>query len=78
MAEIGGLVGPKSADAIQDMSKGAAAQRSEGLVGSIIGIVTVIAGGTGVLSEPKSALNSIWQTQEPGSVKEVIKKMLFS
>jgi membrane protein len=74
MEEIGGLVGPKSAAAIRDMLKGAAAQRSEGLVGSIIGIVTLIAGGTGVLSELKSALNSIWRTQEPGSVKEVIKK----
>jgi membrane protein len=74
MEEIGGLVGPKSAAAIQDMLKGAAGRRSEGLVGSIIGIVTLIAGGTGVLSELKSALNSIWRTQEPGSVKEVIKK----
>ena len=74
MAEIGGLVGPKSAAAIQDMLKGAASRRSEGLAGSIIGIVTLIAGGIGVFSELKSALNTIWRTQEPGSVKEVIKK----
>ena len=74
MAEIGGLVGPKSAAAIQDMIKGAASRPSKGIVGSIIGIVTLIAGATGVLSELKSALNTIWRTQEPGNVKEVIKK----
>ena len=74
MAEIGGLVGPKSAAAIQDMIKGAASRPSKGIVRSIIGIVTLIAGATGVLSELKSALNTIWRTQEPGNVKEVIKK----
>ena len=74
MEEIGGLVGPKSAAAIQDMLKGAASRPSKGIVGSIIGIVTLIAGATGVLSELKSALNTIWRTQEPGNVKEVIKK----
>ena len=74
MEEIGGLVGPKSAAAIQDMLKGVASRPSKGIVGSIIGIVTLIAGATGVLSELKSALNTIWRTQEPGNVKEVIKK----
>jgi membrane protein len=74
MEEIGGLVGPKSAAAIQDMLKGAASRPSEGIVASIIGIVTLIAGASGVLSELKSTLNTIWRTQEPGNVKEVIKK----
>jgi membrane protein len=74
MEEIGGLVGPKSAAAIQDMLKGAASRPSKGIVSSIIGIVTLIAGATGVLSELKSALNTIWRTQEPSNVKEVIKK----
>jgi Virulence factor BrkB/Domain of Unknown Function (DUF748) len=41
---------------------------------SIIGIVALIAGASGVLSELKSALNTIWRTQEPGNVKEVVKK----
>jgi hypothetical protein len=74
MDEIGGLVGPKSAAAIQDMLKGAGSRPSKGIVASIIGIVTLIAGASGVLSELKSALNTIWRTQEPGNVKELIKK----
>ena len=72
--EIGGLVGPKSAAAIQDMLKGAASRPSKGILASVIGIVTLIAGASGVLSELKSALNTIWRTQESGNVKEVIKK----
>jgi membrane protein len=74
MEEIGGLVGPKSGAAIQDMLKGAASQSFKGIIGSIIGIVTLIAGAIGVLSELKSTLNTIWQTQEPDNFKEVIKK----
>ncbi len=74
MEEIGGLVGPKSAAAIQDMLKGAASRPSKGIIATIIGIVTLIAGASGVLSELKSALNTIWRTQEPGNVKELIKK----
>jgi membrane protein len=34
----------------------------------------LIAGATGVLSELKSTLNTIWWTQEPGNVKEIIRK----
>ena len=72
--EIGGLVGPKSAAAIRDMLQAAANRPSKGIVATIIGIASLIAGASGVLSELKSALNTIWRTQEPGNVKEVIKK----
>jgi membrane protein len=72
--EIGGLVGPKSAAAIRDMLQAAANRPSKGIVATIIGIVSLIAGASGVLSELKSALNTIWRTQEPGNVKELMKK----
>lgn len=71
--QIAGLVGPKSAAAIQDMLQGAS-RPAKGVVFSIIGIGSLIAGATGVLSELKSALNTIWRTREPGDVKEIIKK----
>lgn len=71
--QIGGLVGAKSAAAIQDMLQ-AANRPAKGIVFSIIGIVSLVAGASGVLSELKSALNSIWRTREPGDVKEIIKK----
>ncbi|MBV8360193.1 MAG: YihY family inner membrane protein [Deltaproteobacteria bacterium] len=74
LEEIGSLVGPKSAAAIQDMVTGAANRPTKGIVASIIGIISLLAGATGVLSELKSTLNTIWRTREPGDVKEVIKK----
>jgi membrane protein len=72
--QIGGLVGTKSAAAIQDMLE-AANRPAKGVVFSIIGIISLIAGATGVLSELKSDLNTIWRTREPGDVKEIVKKI---
>jgi membrane protein len=71
--QIGGLVGTQSAAAIQSMIQ-AANHPSKGIFASAIGIVSLIAGATGVLSELKSALNKIWGTQERGEVKEIAKK----
>ena len=71
--QIGGLVGKQSAAAIQSMIK-AATVHLKGIFASVIGIVSLIAGATGVLSELKSALNKIWRTQEHSDVKEIVKK----
>jgi membrane protein len=71
--QIGGLVGKQSAAAIQSMIQ-AANRPSKGIFASVIAIVSLIAGATGVLSELKSALNKIWRTQERSNVKEIVKK----
>jgi membrane protein len=71
--QIGGLVGKQSAAAIQSMIE-AANRPSKAIFASMIGIVSLIAGATGVLSELKSALNKIWRTQEHSDVKEIVKK----
>ncbi len=71
--QIAGLVGPKSAAAIQDMLQGAH-RPAKGVLFSIIGVLSLLAGASGVLSELKSALNTIWRTHEPGNVKEIVKK----
>jgi len=71
--QIGGLVGKQSAAAIQSMIQ-AANRPSKGILASVIGVVTLIAGAIGALSELKSALNKIWRTQERGDLKEIIKK----
>src|SRR5580704_13452377 len=65
--QIGGLVGKQSAVAIQSMIQ-AAHHSSKGIFASVIGVVSLIAGATGVLSELKSALNQIWRTREPSDV----------
>jgi membrane protein len=71
--QIGGLVGGKSAAMIQSMIQ-AANQSSKGIFASVVGVISLIAGATGVLSELKSALNKIWRTEERGDVKEIVKK----
>jgi membrane protein len=71
--QLGGLVGTQSAAAIQSMIHAAANRLSKGIFASVIGIVSLIAGATGVLSELKSALNKIWRTQERSDVKEFVK-----
>jgi membrane protein len=74
--QIGGLIGKQSAGAIQGMIQ-AADRPSAGIFAGVIGIVSLLAGAIGVLSELKSALNQIWRTQEPGDVKEIIKKNII-
>ena len=71
--QIGGLVGQQSAAAIQGMIR-AAHRPTQGILASVIGIGSLVAGSTGVLSELKSALNTIWRTQERSAVKEIVKK----
>jgi hypothetical protein len=73
VAQIAGLVGKQSAAAIQSMIE-AANRPSKGIFASVIGVVSLIAGATGVLSELKSALNKIWRTEERGDIKEIVKK----
>ena len=71
--QIGGLVGTQSAAAIQSMI--AAANRpAKGIFAGVVGIISLIAGAIGVMSELKSALNKIWRTEESGDVKEIVKK----
>jgi hypothetical protein len=60
----------------QTKSKAAAHRPSQGIVASIIGRVSLLAGATGLLSELKSALNTIWRTREQSDVKEIVNKKI--
>ena len=71
--QISGLVGVQSAAAIQSMIQ-AANRPSKGVFAGVVGIISLLAGATGVLSELKSALNKIWRTEESSDVKEIVKK----
>jgi len=71
--QISGLVGVQSAAAIQSMIQ-AANRPAKGVFAGMVGIISLLAGATGVLSELKSALNKIWRTEERSDVKEIVKK----
>ncbi|HYN87506.1 MAG TPA: YihY/virulence factor BrkB family protein [Ardenticatenaceae bacterium] len=65
VGQIGGLVGEESGEAIQEMI--AARQESTGLAATVIGIVTLILGASGVFGQLQDALNTIWEVApKPG------------
>jgi len=63
-AQLAGLLGQSGAEAVEAMLAGAS-QRQEGIITTIIGIVTLLLGATGVVVQLKDALNSVWDTEMP-------------
>jgi membrane protein len=75
MDEIGGLVGPQSAAAIQSMIK--SAQRPvQGILATLISLIGLIGGASGVLSELKFALNKIFRAEEPGGFRDLVRERI--
>ena len=56
---FGGLVGPQGAQAIQGMLQGASQPKS-GVLGTILGLVTLLIGAGGVVGQLQDSLNTIW------------------
>ena len=66
VAQIGGLVGQESGEAIQEMIQGARRPRT-GIIATAIGIATLLFGASGVFGALQDALNTIWEVQpKPG------------
>ena len=57
--QIHALLGAKGASEIQSLIK-SSSDTSEGIVGTIVGVVTLLIGASGVFGQLKDALNSIW------------------
>ncbi len=55
-----GLVGHDSAQAIQSLVQSASGKKS-GVLATIIGVITIIFGATGVFSELQDSLNKVWK-----------------
>jgi membrane protein len=65
-SEIGGLIGEKSAEAIQS-AMNAQMQSNQGIVASIVAVGTLLVLATGLFIELQDALNTIWGVKEkPG------------
>jgi membrane protein len=75
--QITGLVGAKSAYAIQTMIE-AAWKPAKGLVASVLGILTLLFGAMGVLIELKQALNRIWRAHADTGFRAIISDRLRS
>jgi membrane protein len=67
IAQIQGLVGPEGAEAIQAVIANAN-QPKTGIVASLLGLITLFLGASGVFAELHDALNTIWDAPpRPGS-----------
>ncbi|MBC8097783.1 MAG: YihY/virulence factor BrkB family protein [Akkermansiaceae bacterium] len=65
-AEVGGMIGEKSAEAIQSAMT-AQMQSSKGIVASIIAVATLLVTATGLFVELQDALNTVWGVKaKPG------------
>ncbi|HLZ92140.1 MAG TPA: YihY/virulence factor BrkB family protein, partial [Candidatus Acidoferrum sp.] len=59
MGEIQGLIGPDSAQAVQAMIQ-SAHKPANSAIASIIGIIVLLIGASGVFTEMQEALNTVW------------------
>ncbi|GAB4207341.1 MAG: YihY/virulence factor BrkB family protein [Roseiflexaceae bacterium] len=77
--QIEGLVGSTGAQAIEEMIKGAS-HRESGIIATVIGIVTLLFGASGLFGQLQDALNTIWEVQpKPGQgIVATLKQRFFS
>ena len=62
--QLQGLVGRQSAEAIQEMVKGAA-NKTTGTVATVVSVVTLLLTASGVFGELQTSLNEIWKAPTP-------------
>jgi membrane protein len=60
LAQVRGLVGQQGAQIVNTLITNTSRPR-EGLIASVIGVITLILGATGVFNQLKDALNTIWE-----------------
>ncbi|HET9957093.1 MAG TPA: YhjD/YihY/BrkB family envelope integrity protein, partial [Polyangiaceae bacterium] len=77
--ELSGVVGNEAGQAIQSIVASAKAPES-GLISSVVGVVVLLFGASGVFGELQSAMNTIWQVKpKPGrGIKGFIRDRFFS
>lgn len=79
MNQIGGLVGAQGAEFVSELLEGAS-NPAQGVVATIIGIITLLFGALGVFNALHEALNTIWDVKEEETkgLWNSIKKVVFN
>lgn len=77
--QLEGVLGPTTAAAMQEMVKNAAKPKS-GSIATIVGVVTLILGASGVFGQLKDALNTIWDVKpkEGGGIMALLRDRFLS
>ena len=80
LSQVEGLVGAEGRTFIADLLTSASSP-AKGILGTIVGVITLIFGALGVFNELHNALNTIWEVEEEKETKsgfiEGLKKLLF-
>ncbi|HEY9698948.1 MAG TPA: YihY/virulence factor BrkB family protein [Trichocoleus sp.] len=80
VGQIRGLVGQQGAEAIQAMLQNANRPGSGGVVATVISVITLLLGASGVFGQLQEALNAIWHVKpKPGTgVKNFVQDRFLS
>jgi membrane protein len=79
MGEIQGLIGPDSAKAVQTMIQ-SVHKPANSSIASIIGIIVLLIGASGVFTEMQDALNTVWDvdTNRDSGLRSFVKRRFLS
>ena len=77
VAQFSNELGTEFATFIEDLIQNAD-QPSEGLFSTVLSVIMLIVGATGVFMQLQSALNQIWDIQVEGGLGEMVKKRFLS
>jgi len=78
-AQLGGLVGKDAALQIQEIIKNVSANGDANIWATVIGVITLVVGATGVFTEIQDSINSIWGLKakpKRGWVKLIVNRLL--
>jgi membrane protein len=78
--QIGQLVGPQGAEAIQNMIRGASSHRSAGVVASVVGVLALFFAAASVVGELRADLNKILKVpvNQSGGIVDEIKQRSYA
>lgn len=79
LSQVQGMIGKEGVDAFRSMIQHAQ-KPSSGVVATIVGLVTLLFGASGVFGELRSALNRVWDVKaaEEKGLWQAIREKLFS
>ena len=64
--QLSALMGKEAADLVQRAVQSASG-KSTGIIATVIGVITLLITASGVFGEMRSALNTIWKVESPGT-----------
>lgn len=78
--QLNGLLGAEAANAMQDMMASAGSKPASGVTATVIGLVTLLFGASGVFGQLQASLNLIWNVEaKPGrGIKGVVINRILS